>query len=85
LGFRVLGAAAGTVGCLAAAEVVKLLSGAGAPLAGRLLYGDLWEMDFQTLVVRRVAACPDCSAGVDSAGVDSAGVDSAGVESDRVR
>ncbi|HEY6795274.1 MAG TPA: ThiF family adenylyltransferase, partial [Kineosporiaceae bacterium] len=37
LGFRVVGAVAGTAGCLAAAEAVKLLIGAGSPLCGRLL------------------------------------------------
>jgi molybdopterin/thiamine biosynthesis adenylyltransferase len=61
LGFRVLGAVAGTVGALAAAEVVKLLTGAGTPLIGRLLYGDLWQMDFRTVTVQRVDDCPDCA------------------------
>jgi len=60
LGFRVLGAVAGTAGCLAAAEAVKLLTGAGSVLAGRLLCGDLWEMSFRTVRVRAVPGCPDC-------------------------
>jgi molybdopterin/thiamine biosynthesis adenylyltransferase len=64
LGFRVLGAVAGTAGALAAAEVVKLVTGAGTPLAGRLLFGDLWSMDFRTLVVQRRAGCPDCDPAV---------------------
>jgi molybdopterin/thiamine biosynthesis adenylyltransferase len=61
LGFRVLGAVAGTVGCLAAVEVVKVLIGVDTALTGRLLYGDLWKMDFQTLSVRRSPTCPDCT------------------------
>jgi len=61
LGFRVLGAVAGTVGCLAAVEVVKVLIGIDTALTGRLLYGDLWQMTFQTLSIRRSPTCPDCS------------------------
>ncbi len=61
LGFRVLGAVAGTAGCLAAAEAVKVLTGAGSPLRGRLLFGDLWTMDFRTVSVPRRPGCPDCA------------------------
>jgi molybdopterin/thiamine biosynthesis adenylyltransferase len=61
LGFRVLGAVAGTAGCLAAAEAVKLLVGAGSVLDGRLLFADLWEMSFRTVAVRRLPGCPDCA------------------------
>jgi molybdopterin/thiamine biosynthesis adenylyltransferase len=61
LGFRVLGAVAGTAGCLAAAEAVKLLAGAGSVLNGRLLFGDLWEMSFRTVAVRPLPGCPDCT------------------------
>ena len=64
LGFRVLGAVAGTAGSLAAAEVVKLITGAGTPLSGRLLFGDLWSMEFRTLAVRRRPGCPDCDPAV---------------------
>jgi len=63
LGFRVLGAVAGTAGCLAAAEAVKLITGAGSVLSGRLLFGDLWTMSFQTLPVRSSPDCPDCGSG----------------------
>jgi molybdopterin/thiamine biosynthesis adenylyltransferase len=61
LGFRVLGAVAGTAGCLAAAEAVKLLTGAGSVLRGRLLYADLWEMRFDPVPVRPMPGCPDCA------------------------
>jgi molybdopterin/thiamine biosynthesis adenylyltransferase len=60
LGFRVLGAVAGAAGTLAAAEVVKLVTGAGTPLGSRLLFGDLWSMEFRTVGVQRRAGCPDC-------------------------
>jgi molybdopterin-synthase adenylyltransferase len=63
LGFRVLGAVAGTAGCLAAAEAVKVLTGAGSVLANRLLFGDLWTMTFQPVPVRRNPGCPDCGTG----------------------
>lgn len=63
LGFRVLGAVAGTAGCLAAAEAVKLLTGAGSPLRGRLLVGDLWDMSFRPVPVRPAPGCADCAAG----------------------
>jgi molybdopterin/thiamine biosynthesis adenylyltransferase len=62
LGFRVLGAVAGTAGCLAAAEAVKLLTGAGSVLRGRLLVADLWAMSFQPVPVRPAPGCPDCAA-----------------------
>lgn len=64
LGFRVLGAVAGTVGCLAAAEAVKLLTGAGSVLHGRLLIADLWEMSFRSVPVRPAPGCPDCEASI---------------------
>ena len=67
LGFRVLGAIAGTAGCLAAAEAVKVLTGAGSVLRGRLLTADLWEMTFRPVPVRPAPDCPDCAAGRDAA------------------
>lgn len=64
LGFRVLGAVAGTAGCLAATEAVKVITGAGTTLAGRLLFGDLWTMVFRTVAVQRRPGCPDCDPAV---------------------
>jgi molybdopterin/thiamine biosynthesis adenylyltransferase len=63
LAFRVLGAVAGAAGCLAAAEAVKVLTGAGSVLQGRVLYGDLWSMTFRPVPVRRNPECPDCGDG----------------------
>jgi molybdopterin/thiamine biosynthesis adenylyltransferase len=58
--FPVLGAVAGTAGCLAAVEVIKTLTGCGDPLAGRMLIADLGANAFRTVRVRRQPACPVC-------------------------
>ncbi|HEX7896513.1 MAG TPA: ThiF family adenylyltransferase, partial [Planctomycetota bacterium] len=47
--FPVLGAVAHAAGALGAAEAIKLLTGLGEPLAGRLLRGDLSDMSFRTI------------------------------------
>ncbi|MCM3921357.1 HesA/MoeB/ThiF family protein [Frankia sp. AiPs1] len=60
LGFPVFGAVAGTVGCLAAMEVIKLISGFGEPSIGRLLVADLWDLEVRSLSVARDPACVDC-------------------------
>lgn len=44
--FPVFGAVSGTVGCLAAMEVIKLLAGLGEPLYNRMLRCDLRTMRF---------------------------------------
>jgi len=61
LGFPVLGAVSGTVGCLAAMEAIKLVTGWGEPLHDRLLTLDLERMIFQTLLLTRDPQCPICS------------------------
>ncbi len=58
--FPVLGAVSGTVGCLGAVEVVKLLTGLGKPLAGTLLTMDLGTMQFRRLKIARRGDCPVC-------------------------
>ncbi len=45
----VLGVLPGIVGCLMANEVIKLLTGVGEPLIGRLLLFDALTMQFQTV------------------------------------
>ena len=60
--FPVLGAVSGTVGCLAAVEAVKLLTGIGRPLAGVLLTMDLGTMEFRRLRLPRRKDCPVCAA-----------------------
>ena len=59
--FPVLGAISGTVGCMAAVEVVKLLTGLGKPLAVVLLSMDLGTMEFRRLKIARAADCPECA------------------------
>ena len=59
--FPVLGAVAGTIGCLAALEAIKLLAGFGEPLKGRMLIGDLRDMTFRTVRLNRNPTCPVCS------------------------
>jgi molybdopterin/thiamine biosynthesis adenylyltransferase len=59
--FPVFGAVSGSVGCLAAMEVIKLISGVGDPLRNRLLTLDLRRMDFRTVRTRRCPQCPICA------------------------
>lgn len=58
--FPVLGAVAGTVGCLGAIEAVKLLSELGEPLLNRILTFDLRDMRFRTIKVERNPNCLVC-------------------------
>ncbi len=52
----------GVVGSLQAAEALKLISGAGQPLTGRLLMIDGRSMEFTELAVPRNPGCPVCGA-----------------------
>src|SRR3989442_592866 len=56
----VLGVLPGLVGTIQATETIKLIVGAGEPLAGRLLLIDTLGMKFRTLRVRKDPACPAC-------------------------
>jgi sulfur-carrier protein adenylyltransferase/sulfurtransferase len=57
----VLGVLPGTMGLLQATEVVKLITGAGEPLVGRLLLYEALGATFTELKVRRDPECPVCS------------------------
>lgn len=59
--FPVFGAVAGTAGCLAAMEAIKVLSGIGEPLAGTMLCGDLGTQSFRKVSLYKLAQCPCCS------------------------
>jgi molybdopterin/thiamine biosynthesis adenylyltransferase len=50
----------GIIGTLQAAEALKLLSGAGTPLTGRLLMLDGRHMAFSEVQIPRNPACPVC-------------------------
>lgn len=47
-------------GCLGAMEAIKLLTGLGEPLLGRLLVCDLRSMSFRTLKIKRDPHCTVC-------------------------
>jgi adenylyltransferase/sulfurtransferase len=56
----ILGAVAGIVGSIQAAEVLKLILDIGDPLIGRLLVLDGLEMTFRTVEMSCQADCPVC-------------------------
>ena len=58
--FPVFGAVSGSVGCLGAMEAIKIISGMGEPLAGRLLTLDLGSMETRTMRLTRRPGCDVC-------------------------
>ena len=56
----VLGVLPGIVALIQATETIKLLTGLGQPLIGRLLQYDALEMAFQEFRLRKDPACPVC-------------------------
>ena len=56
----VLGATPGITGCIQATEVIKIVTGLGTPLSGRLLFFDGREMRFSELAQARNPRCPHC-------------------------
>jgi len=56
----VLGILPGTIGTLQATEAVKLITGIGDPMVGRMLLYDALEMSFTTIKVRKDPHCPVC-------------------------
>jgi len=60
LGFAVLGAVPGALGCLAALEAIKVIAGFGRALTGRLLVFDLGQGEFRTYRTRRRQDCAVC-------------------------
>jgi molybdopterin-synthase adenylyltransferase len=61
--FPVFGAVSGTVACLGAMEIIKILSGLGEPPSGRMLIGDLRTLAFRTVLLRRDPQCAECGNG----------------------
>ena len=57
----VLGVLPGIIGCLQANEVIKLITGSGEPMIGRLLLFDALAMKFRELKLRKSPDCPICS------------------------
>lgn len=58
----VLGVLPGVVGTIQATEAIKLLTGIGEPLIGRLMLYDALAMRFRELKLRRNPDCPVCGA-----------------------
>jgi molybdopterin-synthase adenylyltransferase len=56
----VIGATPGVIGALQALETIKLLSGVGQILKGKLLVCDFSDMDFTTIDISKNARCPVC-------------------------
>ena len=56
----VLGMLCGTVGSLQTTEAVKLITGVGDPMIGRMLVYDALELSFRELKVRKDPECPVC-------------------------
>jgi molybdopterin/thiamine biosynthesis adenylyltransferase/rhodanese-related sulfurtransferase len=70
----VLGVLPGTMGLLQATEVIKLVTGAGEPLIGRLLMYDALSATTSEVKVRRDPECPICSRDPDEIADDEMGV-----------
>jgi len=60
--FPVFGAVSGMVACLGAMEAIKLISGLGTPLAGRMILADLRQMKFREINIQRRSDCEICQA-----------------------
>src|SRR5205085_8832935 len=58
--FPVFGAVAGTIACLGAMEIIKILAGLGQPLVNEMLVADLTDMTFRKVRVHRNAQCAVC-------------------------
>ena len=58
----VVGALAGVIGSMMALEAIKLVVGAGEPLAGRLLIYDALSAETRTVKVGADPECPECGA-----------------------
>src|SRR3954447_10451779 len=56
----VLGVLPGVIGTIQATETIKLLTGIGEPLIGRLLLYDALGMSFREMKLRKDPSCPVC-------------------------
>ena len=60
----VLGVLPGLVGCIQAAEVLKMLLGTGGMLKGRMLFIDALQMRFEEMELPANPRCPLCGGGL---------------------
>ncbi|MCE5282620.1 MAG: HesA/MoeB/ThiF family protein [Deltaproteobacteria bacterium] len=58
--FPIAGTTCGVIGSIEATEALKLLTGKGEPLAGRLFFWDGLALRADTVAVKQDPACPDC-------------------------
>jgi adenylyltransferase/sulfurtransferase len=65
----VLGATAGIIGSMQAMETIKVLSGMGSALKGKLMICDFADMYFSTIDIFKRQDCPACQKGAGKAGV----------------
>src|SRR4030043_9122 len=56
----VLGATPGIIGAMQAMETIKVLTGIGTPLKGKLMVGDFNDMTFTTINISKREGCPAC-------------------------
>jgi adenylyltransferase/sulfurtransferase len=56
----VLGVLCASIGAIQTTEAIKLLTGIGEPLVGRLMIYDALEMTYRTVKVRKDPECPIC-------------------------
>lgn len=61
--FPVVSPVPGVAGSLAALEVIKLITGLGPVLKGRMLVGDLRSLQFRQFQLHRIVDCPVCGTG----------------------
>ena len=61
LGFPVLGAVSGALGCLMAIEAIKILAGFGKPMLSRMLVFNTFDMEFRKVRIHRDSNCRVCS------------------------
>ncbi len=59
--FPIIGPTCGVVGSISSMEVIKVLTGIGETLLGKLLTADLKYMEFETINFDRKEECVDCS------------------------
>ena len=60
MGFPVLGAVSGMLGCMMALEAIKLLTGYGKPLLSEMLVFNTYDMDFRKVRIPRDEHCEVC-------------------------
>lgn len=60
LGFPVLGAVSGMLGCLMAIEAIKLMTGYGKPMALQMLVFNTFDMEFRKVKIYRDPGCQVC-------------------------